>query len=235
MLSKIFNKKNLPVIFVIFVAIVITFFVGSKTSKNNFELADEIIPKTVLIRLIVDFNGNFVSYDIVSEETIVKGVDKLIPLTKYGINSVTYNVLSYIPKQGKVILYRGVDGTEILIDAYIFDIKTKNIKKLNDSALFYIMPGYSDSVASISPDGRKLALNTGEAIGIYDFLVDKELKLIKTDDVKNKNFFPFSETASITEEGGNFKWINENLLQYPIYVKVGDKFELKKTETIEIK
>lgn len=232
MLSKIINKKNSLVIFVIFVVIV--FFVGRKTSKNNFELVNEVIPKTALIRLNIDFNGNFVSYDIVLEEKIMEGIDKLIPLTKYGINSVTYNVLSYIPKQGKVILYRGVDGTEILIDAYIFDIKTKNILKLNDSVLFYIRSGF-DSVASISPDGRKLALNSGETIGIYDFLIDKELKLIKTDDVKNKTFFPFSETASITEEGGNFKWINENLLQYPIYVKIGDKLELKKTETIEIK
>ena len=233
MLGKLFNKKIFLIISIVFIAV--AFFAGSRVSKNNPELMNGIVSKTILMRLIVDLNGNFVSYNIISEENLIEGIDKLLPLTKYGINSVNYNILSYIPKQGKVILYRGVDGTEMLIDAYVFDIKTKSVKKLSDSVHFYINPGYSDSVTSFSPNGGKLALNNGESINAYDFLNDKELKLIKTDDVKNKTFFPFSKTASITEEGGNFKWLNENLLQYPVYVKVDDKFELEGVGVVEVK
>ena len=229
--SKIFNKKICLTVSVVF--IIVAFFIGSNLPKNNSRQIKEKTPKTILIRLNVDFSGNFVSYDLISEEKIMGDIDKLLPSTKYDLNSTTYNVLSYIPKQEKVILYRGVDGTEILLDAYVFDIKTGSVKKLNNSAISYVFRGYGDYVTILSPDGGKMALNNGETVEVYDFLNDKELKLVKTDDAENQKFFPFERTYLTEEEGGNFKWLNENLLQYPVYVKVGDIFKLEKIETVE--
>ena len=259
MWNKIFNKKIFIILIIGIILIASLFFVGNKVSKNNLELADktlqknniekmdETILKTVVIkdRIVYDDNplvldGSSLYFDLTYSdgEIIKEDIGKLFPLTKYDARIIYPRVFSYIPKQGKVILYRGVDGTEILLDAYIFDIKTGSIKKLNNFTLAYVF-----THSGFSPSGEKIALNFGDSIAVFDFLKDKETGLAKLNDVKNKSFVSDSVsnlgigTIGSTRGAGdkNFKWLNENLLQYPVYVKVGDIFKLEKIETVEVR
>ena len=260
MWNKIFNKKIFIITLIIGIILIASFFfIGNKVSKNNIELADKtlqenniekidkIMSKAVVIkdRIVYDNNplvldGSSLYFDLTYSdgEIIQKDISKLFPLTKYDARIIYPRVLSYIPKQEKVILYRGVDGTEILLDAYVFDIKTGSVKKLNNFTLAYV---FTHSGFSLS--GEKIALNFGDSIAVFDFLKDKEIGLVKLNDVKNKSFVSDSVSnlgigtigSTMGAEDKNFKWLNENLLQYPIYIKVGDSFELEKIETIEVK
>ena len=181
MWNKIFNKKIFIILIIGIILIASLFFVGNKVSKNNLELADktlqknniekmdETILKTVVIkdRIVYDDNplvldGSSLYFDLTYSdgEIIKEDIGKLFPLTKYDARIIYPRVFSYIPKQGKVILYRGVDGTEILLDAYIFDIKTGSIKKAANQG-FSLRKALADDTAYICLKADAVAMLPG--------------------------------------------------------------------------
>lgn len=195
-----------------------------KNNKNEKQ-ENKNTNKTVSIKGIISEDQKSISYDLVFDEIIKKDVDKIFPPTKYDLSVVVPSVFSYIPEHGKIILYRYVDGTEILLDAYVFDIKTETIKKLTNLNLYkYIYGGESlgyYSQSRFSPNGNMVVFNNGEEISVFDFVNDKEINVAK---VNNENERLLSSIGEINEaKDDNFTWLNENTLQYAVYDRNTDK------------
>ncbi|MDD4358850.1 MAG: hypothetical protein PHY30_03480 [Candidatus Pacebacteria bacterium] len=128
-------------------------------------------------------------------------------------------VVSFIPEDNELYFQSFVDGTELYSKCMRINIDTMQLDKLDYYCTVF---GYNHAT-KLSPDGRRMGYLTEDSLYFIDITNNK-----RSNDLVNAE----ENEALYFYEAEYFKWLNNEILQYPVYVKGDNGYEFKEVRMV---
>lgn len=204
-------KIVLAVLVLVGIGVISYYLLNNKFENKKFNQIEKVIYKNIILRNIDNStncleNQNCWDRKIIGidqddkEHVLAESAANLIGLKK--LLYTNFDIFTFNTKNQILYFFTVTDGTELYGDCYSFNVQTLEIKK-SDISCFPV------DVYVISPNGNNIAYYNMGDIYIFD-IANKKTSSVVT---------PLQRDLYGQTDQPDFKWIDNNTLQYPVYDK----------------